>query len=538
MKVTRRLVWAIVLVVGIAALLFFFFAPSDNVKSLVKSYNYWSDPGLYQRQDRPGKFFSSTKRLSQELTKLLSSECKVILQYPDGEITSATRGEFLEGLNKLRFMFLVEQVLIDGPIIEPRKGRFLVKMTKGFRQGNVIEIAECELVVEKSVGNLLISEIKRTYREPTEDDINEVRGIAKDSKGEFKREKNRPYNPKKGLGSRYLGGGTFAFTHPSFSPDSTKIVFSSLRHESAEIYIADCDGSNLTRLTDTPYWEVAPSFTPDGENIIFLSDKDNYAGEPYLIDIDGYNYRRFLTYSGTSNVRYSPTGTHVAFTVQKGKAKEVFVMKSDGTGVKQLTESGRKNSALVFSPNGQKLYFLQSWLDRRKEWPLCQEICSVNTNGSDLRQLTSDEERKTPLAATVDYLVFEREQVEENHFDDVRELWLIKPDGSSQQCIMGGNANDASYTGVRLLPDYNHIAFTDDRQTPYVYNIYIKELFGSKGLRRLTHGDCCRSTLGVSADGRYIVYVSEQKGRANQGKGNIRIVSIDGSEAWTVCKSY
>lgn len=509
-----------------------------SIESFVDSYNKWSDPGLYQRQDHPGKFFSSTKHSSPKLAKLLSPECKVILQYPDGEITSATRGEFVEGINKLRFMFLVEQVLLNGPTIEPNKGRFLVKMTKGFRQGNVIEIAECELVVKKSAGKLLISEIKRTYRESTEDEVNEVRGIAKDTEGKQKRKKSRPYNPRKGLGARYLGGGTFAFTHPSFSPDGKKIVFSSLRHESAEIYTVDCDGSNLARITNTGYWEVAPSFTPDGKSIIFLSDKDNYAGEPYLIDIDGCNYRRFLPYSGISSVRYSPTGTHVAFTVQKGKAKEVYVMRSDGTEVKQLTESGRKNSALVFSPNGKKLYFLQSWLDRRKEWPLCEEICSVNIDGPSLRQLTWDGERKTPLAATPDYLVFEREQVEENHFDYVRELWLMKSDGSSQRCIMGGNANDAPYAGVRLLPDYNRIVFTDDRQTPYVYNVYLKELFGSRGLKRLTHGDCCRSTLDVSPDGRYIVYVSEQKGKPQQGKGNIQIVSIDGSESWTVCKSY
>ncbi len=51
------------------------------------------------------------------------------------------------------------------------------------------------------------------------------------------------------------------------------------------------------------------------------------AGEPYLIDIDGSNYRKLVPgYNGVSDVCYSPNGKYIAFTVQQGKAKEVYLI--------------------------------------------------------------------------------------------------------------------------------------------------------------------------------------------------------------------
>ena len=40
--------------------------------------------------------------------------------------------------------------------------------------------------------------------------------------------------------------------YPSFSPDGSKIAFSSDRDGNYEIYVMNADGSNQTRLTNNP----------------------------------------------------------------------------------------------------------------------------------------------------------------------------------------------------------------------------------------------------------------------------------------------
>jgi TolB protein len=79
-------------------------------------------------------------------------------------------------------------------------------------------------------------------------------------------------------------------TQPSWSPDGEKIVFSSDRdgEESMDIWVMDRNGSNLTKVVDcTPASCYSPSFSPDGEYIAFGN-----GGSIYTVLSDGNPYSR------------------------------------------------------------------------------------------------------------------------------------------------------------------------------------------------------------------------------------------------------
>jgi len=87
---------------------------------------------------------------------------------------------------------------------------------------------------------------------------------------------------------------------PSFSPDGTKIVFTSRRDGNAEIYIMDFDGSNQHRLTNsTNLTEDLPGFTPDGKKIIF-SASNSWSEDLYLLNLDGTD---LINIPNTNNIR-------------------------------------------------------------------------------------------------------------------------------------------------------------------------------------------------------------------------------------------
>ena len=61
-------------------------------------------------------------------------------------------------------------------------------------------------------------------------------------------------------------------THPDWGTNN-KIVFSSTRNNNQDIYLISSDGSNLTRVTTDPAADVQPSWSPDATKIVFSSNR-------------------------------------------------------------------------------------------------------------------------------------------------------------------------------------------------------------------------------------------------------------------------
>jgi Tol biopolymer transport system component len=83
----------------------------------------------------------------------------------------------------------------------------------------------------------------------------------------------------------------------SWSPDGSRIVFSSNRDGNSEIYVMDSDGNNLVRLTDNPASDKEPAWSPDGNRIAFSTDR-NGSFDIYVMSVE-----RFLGGIGTPAVQ-------------------------------------------------------------------------------------------------------------------------------------------------------------------------------------------------------------------------------------------
>jgi len=100
--------------------------------------------------------------------------------------------------------------------------------------------------------------------------------------------------------------------HPSFSPDGQQIAFASDRMGDWDIFVVNVDGSGLTQITSATSFEYAPTWSPDGR---FLAYQSNQVGaeEIFLHDLETGAVRQ-LTNAAEPLVGalWSPGGDYIA----------------------------------------------------------------------------------------------------------------------------------------------------------------------------------------------------------------------------------
>ena len=107
-----------------------------------------------------------------------------------------------------------------------------------------------------------------------------------------------------------------------------------------EIFVGNADGSGMQQLTEFGCASFAPQFTPDGEHIIFSSNKNNCDSREFdlfLMGADGSNLRQVTEFGGfTSFAEFSPDGSQVAFSSDRDAKSRyefnIFVADWSGPG--------------------------------------------------------------------------------------------------------------------------------------------------------------------------------------------------------------
>jgi len=85
-----------------------------------------------------------------------------------------------------------------------------------------------------------------------------------------------------------------------------------------ELFVADADGAHARQITNFECASFVPTFTPDGEKILFASNRhacDTHNFELYLVNADGSGLEQVTHFGGfTSFPEFSPDGKRLSFT--------------------------------------------------------------------------------------------------------------------------------------------------------------------------------------------------------------------------------
>lgn len=200
--------------------------------------------------------------------------------------------------------------------------------------------------------------------------------------------------------------------YPVWSPDGTRIAFMTDREHTGvvlvsfdpmiipgqfnvEIFVMNADGTGQANVTSNPAWDGYPSWSPNGERIVFQTGRDDgglvvmgilpegLGQEIYVIDADGSNPTRLSNSPGHDRYPvWSPDGSKIAFQSDRDGNAEIYAMNPDGTGQVRLTNNPAHDVMPSWSPDSRWIAF-HSFRDGNAE------IYKVRVTGESLTRLTN-----------------------------------------------------------------------------------------------------------------------------------------------------
>jgi TolB protein len=180
---------------------------------------------------------------------------------------------------------------------------------------------------------------------------------------------------------------------PAWSPDDSKIAFTSNINRNAELFTIGSDGSNLRQITFSRGIDTSPAWNAKNNQLAFTSDR---SGNPmiYIMNDDGTNEQR-LTYVGEYNesAAWSPDGSKLAYVSRSGVNFDIYVVDMGTNVVTRLTQNESSNENPCWSPDNRHIAFASNRTGKYQIWTMLYD-------GTKLRQLTREGNNTSPSWAS------------------------------------------------------------------------------------------------------------------------------------------
>ena len=230
----------------------------------------------------------------------------------------------------------------------------------------------------------------------------------------------------------------------------SKLVFQSFRDGNWEIYLANGDGTDQTRLTNVSATDIQPQLNRGSTRIVFSSNRaSNY--EIYAMDANGSGLNQ-LTFNGADDTRpvWSPSGKKIAFQSYRDGQAEVYVMNADGSGQTRLTWHSDYDGMPAWSPDGTKIVFTSRRSGGYRIWVM-------NADGSGNEQLSNQPISENPVwSPDGSQIAYDSD----GDGDGWQELWLMNADGSDQHQMYEPTQPQTDAWARSWSPDGRYVAFT------------------------------------------------------------------------------
>lgn len=166
--------------------------------------------------------------------------------------------------------------------------------------------------------------------------------------------------PREGGLPKRITDFTAAAGSPRFMPDSIGLIVSVERGEADQLLLTDIHGSwprALTTDTIGDHWDARPS--PDGKSIVYTLRRFDDLNRLDIVVLEIETGKSITLYGKPStralSAKWSPDGKWIAFIAQESEREEIYLVRPDGEGFHQLTNTGQDVFQFEWSPSGRQM---------------------------------------------------------------------------------------------------------------------------------------------------------------------------------------
>ncbi len=160
-----------------------------------------------------------------------------------------------------------------------------------------------------------------------------------------------------GANHKFLTDGRHLVLTPRFSPNTQEILYLSFASGKPKVYLRDLQTGREESLGTYEGMSFAPRFNHDGSKMVMsIADKGNT--DIFELDLRSRRMRQLTDSPGIdTSPSYSPDGRQIVFNSDRGGSQQLYLMNADGSGVKRLSFGPGRFGTPVWSPRGDMIAY-------------------------------------------------------------------------------------------------------------------------------------------------------------------------------------
>jgi len=172
-----------------------------------------------------------------------------------------------------------------------------------------------------------------------------------------RRKKRLALMDQDGANHRFLTDGSSLVLTPRFSPEQQEITYLSYYGNLPRVYIFNIDTGREEILGDFPGMTFAPRFSPDGKKVI-ISMANGGNSDIYTMDIRTRKLLQLTFHSAIdTSASFSQDGAKIAFNSDRGGTQQIYVMNKFGKKIRRISYGKGRYATPVWSPRGDLIAF-------------------------------------------------------------------------------------------------------------------------------------------------------------------------------------
>jgi TolB protein len=150
---------------------------------------------------------------------------------------------------------------------------------------------------------------------------------------------------------------------PAWSPDSRRLAYVSFEGNQSSIFVQTLRTGNRVKVSSFPGINGSPAFSPDGRKLVLTLGGVDGNLDIHVLDLSSREVTRLTTNrSIDTEGSWSPDGKEIYFTSDRSGGPQVYKVAVSGGNAERVTFEGSYNARPRLSPDGSKMALVH--LDR------------------------------------------------------------------------------------------------------------------------------------------------------------------------------